>query len=100
MKEFDLDTAKETDITPQSLESNDGRFRIEIEMEDYFKLTYYHYDVNDVNFNNPENRSEITFDSKDRDRLIEILLASKMINPHPWKDILTIREEKKKGRWE
>lgn len=73
-----------TKITPQSFESNDGRFRIEVEDDGCFELTmtdlasdedgYYEEDTDYV--------QEFHFNAEDLDRLIEILTKAKEINPY------------------
>jgi hypothetical protein len=85
MKRFNITKATKDGISPQSFESNDGRVRIEIIDEDYFELTYYDVDLDDLR--GEEDRQTLTFDSKDRDMIVRILQASKSINPHAWRTI-------------
>jgi hypothetical protein len=90
---FDIHNAKPEDLSPQTFESNDSRFRVEIVDEDFFELTFYHLEQDDVDFFKEENRTKFCFGSEDRDRLIAILEESKKINPYAWKTLECIREE-------
>jgi hypothetical protein len=92
MKRFDINKVTKDGISPQSFETNDGRVRIEIIDEDYFELTFY--DVNMDDLRGEEDRQTLTFDSKDRDMIIRILQASKSINPYAWRTI----EKKQESR--
>jgi hypothetical protein len=82
MNNSDITKLTKDGITPQSFETNDGRIRVEIIDEDYFELTYYNVDIEDIT--DDDYKQTLTFDSKDRDILIKILQKSKSINHHAW----------------
>jgi len=71
------------DITPQSFESNDGRFRIETIDEGFLELTMTAFSsLEDGYYTERDYVSTILIDYKDLDRLIKILTKAKEINPY------------------
>lgn len=71
------------DITPQSFESNDGRFRIETVDDGFLELTITAFSSEeDGYYTERDFVSTMLIDYKDLDRLIKILEMAKQINPY------------------
>lgn len=95
---FDVKSAQKTDITPQSFESNDGRFSIHIIDEDFFEVTFYELEEENSEYYEKENIIKFYLDSKDRDTLIELLIASQAINPWSWETVKEIQNKENKTK--
>lgn len=77
------------DVTPQSLESNDGRFRVEIIDEDEFKLTMTLFSSDEPEYYTEDDITQtLEFSSDDLERLIKILQMARKINCKSWRTII------------
>ena len=81
---------KPEDITPQSFESNDGRFNIEMCDEDYFQITIHELSGDNEHFADEKFDfvQTLTLNGEDLDRLSELLKCVKQINPYSWDTVL------------
>lgn len=84
-------------ISPQSFESNDGRFRVEVCDEGMFELTMTMLDASDRHYMNKEEDwvQTLEFSSEDLDRLIEILHKAKEVNTKSWETVKREIEKRK-----
>lgn len=83
------------DLTPQEIESNDGRFAIKICDEGSLELRMNELTQADPGYFNDDIDwvQTLNFQVEDLDRLIKILKAAKKMNTKTWRTILKEQEE-------
>jgi hypothetical protein len=86
---------KPEEISPQSFESNDGRFSVEIVDEDFYELTVHELSADQDHYGDKDFESidKILFNREDIDRLIDILECAKQINPYGWGTVVAAQKK-------
>ena len=83
-------------LTPQSFESNDGRFRVEVCDDGSLELTMTDLTCEEKGYMDKEDDwvQKLEFDVKDLQRLIDILVKAKEINAYSLRSLREKMEEK------